>query len=279
MKPAVLTLLACVLLLTAWTACTDVSVETGKAEIHELHPTPSTVAWGHYWSETPPVLHIRSGDIVNVRAVHVGSPELLERAGLPPEEVEQELRDIHREVTDRGPGVHVLTGPIYVEEAEPGDVLEVRIHAVEPVIAYAYTSLSPDRGFLAGEFAQRKTRIIPFDLDRNVAVFGEGIEIPLRPFFGSMGVAPPPEAGRINSAPPWIHGGNLDNKELVAGTTLFLPVHVKGALFQAGDGHGAQGDGEVCITGLETSLKGRLQFFVHKDMDLEWQISRVILPM
>lgn len=249
----------------------DTPAGSGKGvKIHELNPTPSTVAWGHYWSETPPVLHIKSGDIVNIRSVHVGSPELLENAGLPPEDVEQDLRDIHREVTDRGPGVHVLTGPVYIEDAEPGDALEVRIRSVEPVIPYAYNSLSPNRGFLAGEFEKRKTRIIPFDLNRNVALFDEGIEIPLRPFFGSMGVAPPPEAGRINSAPPWIHGGNLDNKELVAGTILFLPVHVKGALFQAGDGHGAQGDGEVCITGLETSLKGEFQFVLHKDMHLEW---------
>ena len=235
-----------------------------------LDATPKTVAWGHYDAKTLPVLNIQSGDKVLVSTVHVGSPELLEETGLPPEEVEQKLRDIHRDVKDRGPGGHVLTGPISIEGAEPGDVLEVRILSIEPEIPYAFNTLSPERGFLVGEFDQSKTKIIPFDLERKVALFGDGIEIPLRPFFGSMGVAPPEKAGRINSAPPWIHGGNLDNKELVAGTTLFLPVHVKGALFQVGDGHAAQGNGEVDITALETSLKGLLQFVVRKDMHLEW---------
>ena len=113
-------------------------------------------------------------------------------------------------------------------------------------------------------------QIITLDRERKVGRFGDGIEIPLRPFFGSMGVAPPKEAGRWNSAPPWIHAGNLDNKELIAGTTLFIPVHVKGALFEIGDGHAAQGNGEVDITAIETSLKGLLQFVVHKGKTLHW---------
>jgi acetamidase/formamidase len=238
--------------------------------LHVLTPSPSTVVWGHYWAKTPPVLRIKSGDQVKVQTLHVGDPDRLEKAGLPPEKIEPELRDIYREVKDKGPGGHILTGPIYIEEAEPGDVLEVRIISIELAIDYAYNTLSPERGFLSGEFDSTVTKIIPLDKEKMVAYFAEGIEIPLQPFFGSLGVAPPEDAGRINSAPPWIHGGNLDNKELVAGTTLFLPVHVKGALFQVGDGHAAQGNGEVDITALETSLKGRLQFFVHKDKHLEW---------
>ena len=130
--------------------------------------------------------------------------------------------------------------------------------------------MSPNRGFLSGEFEEPVTRIIRLDKARQTASFAEGIEVPLAPFFGSMGVAPPPEAGRWNSAPPWIHGGNLDNRELVAGTTLYLPVHVPGALFQVGDGHAAQGNGEVCITAFETSLWGDLQFVVHKNKSLDW---------
>jgi acetamidase/formamidase len=113
-------------------------------------------------------------------------------------------------------------------------------------------------------------KIIPLDEKRMVARFSDGIEIPLRPFFGSMGVAPPESAGRVSSAPPGIHAGNLDNKELVAGTTLFIPVHARGALFQVGDGHAGQGNGEVSITALETSLIGKLQFIVRKDMHLRW---------
>jgi len=103
-----------------------------------------------------------------------------------------------------------------------------------------------------------------------VGIFAPGIELPLRPFFGSMGVAPPENAGKVNSAPPGIHAGNLDNKELVAGTTLFIPVHARGALFQVGDGHAGMGNGEVDITAMETSLTGVFQFILHKDMHLKW---------
>ena len=187
---------------------------------------------------------------------------------MPPEQVEQELRDV-QEVTDREPGGHVLTGPIYIEEAEPGDMLEVRIHSINLAIPYGYNAIGGN-GFLSDEIFERKYRLIKLDEKKMLGHFDEGIEIPLKPFFGSMGVAPPKEAGRINSAPPWIHAGNLDNKELVAGTILYIPVHIKGALFQAGDGHAAQGNGEVDITAIETSLKGQLQFIVHKNKLLTW---------
>ncbi|HZF40158.1 MAG TPA: acetamidase/formamidase family protein, partial [Blastocatellia bacterium] len=133
-----------------------------------------------------------------------------------------------------------------------------------------YNAFGPGRGFLPEDFPYPKIKIIPLDEKRMIGRFADGIEIPLRPFFGSIGVAPPDVSGRISSAPPWIHAGNLDNKELVAGTTLFIPVHVRGALFQVGDGHAAQGNGEVCITALETSLVGKLQFIVRKDMKLRW---------
>src|SRR5258708_10733168 len=106
--------------------------------------------------------------------------------------------------------------------------------------------------------------IIKLDKEKMIGHFANGIEIPLRPFFGSMGVAPPKEAGKWNSAPPWIHAGNLDNKELVAGTSLFIPVHVKGALFQIGYGHAAQANGEVDITSIETSLKVTVQLSFNK---------------
>ena len=171
---------------------------------------------------------------------------------------------------DHGPGPHMLTGPIYVEGAEPGDVLEVRIQKIRLAIPYALNAFSPGRGFLPEDFPYERVKVIPLDEKRMIAQFGDGIEIPLRPFFGSMGVAPPASAGRISSAPPWVNGGNLDNKELVAGTTLFLPIHAPGALFQAGDGHAGQGDGEVDITAMETSLVGTFQFVVRKDMRLRW---------
>jgi acetamidase/formamidase len=136
-------------------------------------------------------------------------------------------------------------------------------------VPYAYNS-SGRNGFLADVFPQTRTKIIPLDRQRMVGHFGGGIELPLKPFFGSMGVAPPESAGRINSAPPGIHAGNLDNKELVAGTTLFIPVHARGALFEVGDGHAGMGNGEVDITALETSMTGVFQFIVRHDLHLQW---------
>ena len=231
---------------------------------YTLKATPKTVAWGYYDASATPVLRIHSGDSVEFETLLTNSPTGLEKAGLPPEQVQQNLRDIYKEVTDKGPGGHILNGPVYIEEAEPGDTLEVRIQKIDLAIPYAYNAFGINRGFLPEDFPYRKMRIIPLDRDRMMAKFAPGIEIALHPFFGSMGVAPPEAYGRIDSAPPGIHAGNMDNKELVAGTTLYLPVHARGALFEIGDGHGGQGNGEVDITALETSLTGTVQFLVHK---------------
>lgn len=235
-----------------------------------LPATPKTVAWGYYDAKAAPVLHIHSGDTVDFQTLITNSPTGLERAGVPPEQVQQSLRDIYREVTNKGPGGHILNGPIYIEEAEPGDTLEVRIQKIGLAILYAYNAFGPTRGFLPEDFPYRKMKIIPLDRERMVAKFAPGIEIPLHPFFGSMGVAPPENFGRIDSAPPGLHAGNMDNKELIAGTTLYLPVWTKGALFEVGDGHVGQGNGEVDITALETSLNGTLQFIVHKNTGLKY---------
>lgn len=235
-----------------------------------LKPTPKTVVWGYYDAKTPPVLRIKSGDTVEIQTLNTSSPKHLEEAGLPPGQVEQSLRDIAKEVTNKGPGSHVLTGPIYIEGAEPGDVLEVHIIAVKLAIPYAYNAFEPSYGFLPDDFPYPKMKIIPLDEKLTMARFAPGIEIPLHPFFGSMGVAPPETSGRVSSGPPWIQAGNLDNKDLVAGSTLYIPVHAPGALFQVGDGHAGQGDGEVDVTALETSLIGTFQFIVRKDMHLRW---------
>jgi acetamidase/formamidase len=235
-----------------------------------LKPTPKTVAWGYYDAKAAPVLRVKSGDTVEIQTLLTNSPKGLEGAGLPPEQVEQSLRDIFDQVKDKGPGGHILTGPVYIEGAEIGDVLEVRILAAKLAIPYAYNGFWPGRGYLPDDFPYPKMKIIPLDEKRMIARFAPGIEIPLHPFFGSMGVAPPESSGRLNSGPPWIQAGNLDNKDLVAGTTLYIPVHAPGALFVVGDGHAGQGDGEVDITALETSLIGTFQFIVRKDMHLRW---------
>ena len=236
------------------------------AKTYELKPTPQTVAWGHYDAADRPVLTIRSGDTVVVHTLLTNSPTGLEKAGVAPADVEASLRAVFDGVpaAARGPGGHILTGPIAIEGAEPGDTLEVRIRRIDLAIPYAYNAFRYGAGFLTDDFPYARMKIVPLDRARMVGRFAPGIEVPLHPFFGSMGVAPPPSFGRYDSAPPTINGGNMDDKALVAGTTLFLPVHAAGALFQAGDGHAAQGNGEVDITALETSLVGTFQFVLHK---------------
>jgi len=238
--------------------------------VHQLPATPTTVAYGYYWSEAKPALRVSSGDIVEIETMLTNTPAGLERMGVKAEDVPQALRDIVTRDTGtlRGPGGHILTGPIYIESADSGDVLEVRIRSITLPLAYAYNGC---RGFvpeLCGP--ERVSTLIHLDRDHMVAEVAPGIVVPLRPFFGSMGVAPAPALGRVSSNPPHRHAGNLDNKELVAGTTLYIPVFVKGALLEVGDGHAAQGDGEVDQTAIETNLRGQLQLIVRKDMTLEW---------
>src|SRR6476646_5390949 len=238
-------------------------------KVHQLPATPKTVAYGYYWSEAKPALRIKSGDIVDIETMLTNSPMGLERMGVKPEDIPQNLRDIVAQDTGslRGPGGHILTGPIFVEGADSGDVLEVRIQSITLPLAYGYNGCS---GFVPELCEVRGSKLIMMDRQKMTAEVAPGIVGPLRPFFGSMGVAPAAALGRVSSNPPGRHAGNLDNKELVAGTTLYIPVFVKGALLEVGDGHAAQGDGEVDQTAIETDLEGRLQVIVHKDMKLEW---------
>ncbi|HXA05862.1 MAG TPA: acetamidase/formamidase family protein [Bryobacteraceae bacterium] len=253
-----------ILLMSAATALAQ------EPNAYKLKASPKTVVWGYYSATAAPVLRVRSGDTVEMETLITNSPARLEAAGVPPGQIEPALRAIYNEVTDKGPGGHILTGPVHIEGAAPGDTLEVRIKEIRLVIPYAYNGFRPGSGFLPDDFPYSRIKIVPLDRERMIGHFSDRIEVPLRPFFGSMGVAPPEANGRISSAPPWIHAGNLDNKELVAGTTLYIPVHAPGALFEAGDGHAAQGNGEVDITALETSLTGVFQFILRKDLHLRW---------
>jgi acetamidase/formamidase len=240
---------------------------------HRLEATPSTIAYGWYDAAGEPVLRIKSGDIIDVDTLLTNTPAGLQRAGVPDDRIQASLKAIAGAFPQghpkRGPGGHILTGPVFVEGAEPGDALEVKILSIDLAIDYGYNGCA---GYLPENCPnpRRPATIIPLDRTSMTATFAPGIVIPLRPFFGSMGVAPPPEAGRVSSNPPGIHAGNLDNKALVPGTTLYIPVHVPGALFEVGDGHAAQGDGEVDQTAIETSLRGRLQLTVRKGMKLAW---------
>lgn len=247
---------------------TAVGAQTPAGKTHRLEATPATVAYGYYWSDAKPALTIASGDIIDVDTLLTSTPDRLEKSGVPAAQVQSSLRAIVAQVTDRGPGGHILTGPVFVEGAEPGDALEVQVLSIDLPIAYGYNGCS---GFVRENCTPGAlSTIIPLDTRRMIGRFAPGIEIPLKPFFGSMGVAPPPASGRVSSNPPGNHAGNLDNKELVAGTTLWIPVHVPGALFEIGDGHAAQGDGEVDQTGIETSLRGRVRLTVRKGMTLKW---------
>jgi acetamidase/formamidase len=236
---------------------------------YSLPANPETVAWGYYSGQSKPVLTVHSGDTVRMQTLSTcGSPEQMVSRGVKPEQIPPYTDPIYKEVKDIGPGGHILTGPVAIVEAEPGDVLEVQILKVDIDVDFACNAFGLGRGFLPMEFPYSRFKIIPLDRNKMIAHFAPGIELPLHPFFGSMGVAP--AGGKIDSAPPFAHAGNLDNKELVAGTTLYIPVAVKGALFQAGDGHAGQGNGEVDITALETYLSGTFRFIVHKDRRLLW---------
>ena len=240
------------------------------AAVHRLEATPSTVAVGYYWADAAPVLRIPSGDIIDVDTLLTNSPTGLAKAGVPDDKIQQSLKDIVAQVTGdrKGPGGHILTGPVYVEGAQPGDVLEVKILSISLPIDYGYNGC---KGYLPQNCEpDAPFKILTLDRTHMRAEFLPGIVIPLQPFFGSMGVAPTPESGRVSSNPPGRHAGNLDNRELVAGSTLYIPVFAPGALFEIGDGHAAQGDGEVDQTAIETSLRGRLQLTVRKDMKLTW---------
>jgi len=242
---------------------------TAEAQrVHTLMPAPNTVAFGYYDAAATPVLRVQSGDEVIVGTMITSSPTRLEQVGVKPADVQASLRAIYDSVKTRGPGGHILTGPIFVEGADSGDVLELRIESIDLAIPYAYNGFGPRRGFLPEDYEYAKTKIIPLDKEKMIGHFAPGIDIPLRPFFGSIGVAPPASMGKISSAPPGIHAGNLDNKELVAGTTLYIPIWARGALLEIGDGHAGQGNGEVDITAMETSLTGRFKLIVRKDLHL-----------
>ncbi|HEY7855032.1 MAG TPA: acetamidase/formamidase family protein [Terriglobales bacterium] len=238
-----------------------------------LAVSSKTVAWGHYWSGDTPVLTVKDGATVTVDTLLTNSPTGLARAGVPDDQIEPTLKEVYANVPReaRGPGGHILTGPIFITGAEPGDTLAVHIVSIKGRINYAYNSFGPRTGFLPQYFpGEHQTKIIPLDWKTMIAHFAPGVDIPMHPFFGSIGVAPPEADGKHSSVPPDLMGGNMDNKDLVAGTTVYFPVFVPGALFYAGDGHAGQGDGEMDITALETSLEGTFKFQVIKNTQQKW---------
>ncbi|MFX4223469.1 MAG: acetamidase/formamidase family protein [Thalassobaculum sp.] len=238
---------------------------------HHLKASPETCHWGWFDAGMAPVLTIASGDRVTVETVS-GAPEDLPGDGyhVPPE-----LLDIHARSERRMPG-HLLTGPIAVDGAEPGDVLEIRLHDIKLRQDWGYTKVRPLAGALPEDFDEPDRMTVALDAERNVGRLPWGTELPLRPFFGVIGVAPPAGWGAISTIQPRKNGGNLDNKELIAGTTLYLPVWTEGGKLSFGDGHGVQGDGEVCVTAIETALEGEIE--VHLRKDLTWDYPHAETP-
>jgi acetamidase/formamidase len=238
---------------------------------YTLMPSPQTVHVGHFSAALKPVLTINSGDIVIIETVSGPDPEEVDASGIvPPSAVPEYVRTIRREVTDRAPGGHILTGPVYVNGAMPGDVLELRILEIDFAVPYGSNTQRPYAGALPDEFPGFFRRIIPIDRQAKTATVAPGVVVPVPRPYGVMGVAPLPAMGRISSAPPGVHTGNLDNKDLSAGTTLFMPIYAPGALFSVGDAHAAQGRGEVDQTAIETGLRGKFQLIVRKDMKITW---------
>lgn len=260
-----------------------------EPRLHALRATPRTCFWGFFDRALPPVLTVRSGDLVDVET-------LTHQAGDAPDLLMDDgVRAVYEGIpaAERGPGVHVMTGPIAVEGARPGDTLEVRILAMRPRLPYG-TNIGAWWGYLYPEMSKERITIYRIDTASGYAraVFAfdyrltpkydapgtivpperttrepalGGVLVPLRPHFGVMGVAPP-ESGKVNSIPPGDFGGNIDNWRIGPGATMYYPVTSDGALFFIGDPHAAEGDGELSGTAIESSHDGTIQLIVRRDI-------------
>lgn len=240
--------------------------------MHVLKATCETVHFGGFSSELPPALTVKSGDRIQVETFS-GVPVYKDA---PPEFLPPEFLDICENLPPErhvASGPHLLTGPIDVEDARPGDVLEVRVEEVSPRLPIGFTLIRAGSGSLPQQFSRPTVTFTPIDLEAGTVEFprGSDITLPVKPFFGIMGVAT--DDPHRNSIPPGDYGGNLDNRLLQAPCRLFLPVFLPGARFSMGDGHSLQGDGEVCVTALETSMNGVIQLRSHR------HLSHLPLPL
>src|SRR6185437_11860647 len=209
------------------------------------------------------------GDIVRLWTT-TGNPRYFESLGVPKEKIPAELYAAFKGAPGEGRDDHTLDGPIFVNAAEPGDTGEIKIRSIDLWLPIAGMSFRANKGSLPEEFPYSRDRVFFFDPAKKQIEFAPGVVVPTKPFWGVIAVAPPPSMGRVPSGPPGVFGGNMDNHDLQPGTSLYLPVHVKGALISIGDGHAVQGDGEVGMSAVETSLKGEVQIVLHKDMHITW---------
>ena len=238
-------------------------------QIHELTPSAATVHRGFFDASLKPVLTIDSGDIVRLWTA-TGNPRYFESLGIAKEKIPPELYTAYEGAPGEQRDDHNLDGPIAVRGAEPGDTVEIRIQSIDLWLPIAAMSFRANRGSLPEDFPYSRDRVFFLDPAKKVIEFSPGVSVPAKPFWGVIGVAPPRSMGRVPSGPPNVFGGNMDNHDLQPGTSLFLPVHVPGALISIGDGHAVQGDGEVGMSAVETSLKGEIQIVLHKGMRITW---------
>ena len=236
---------------------------------HLLKATPETVHWGFLDGSLKPVLSVESGDQVIIQCLSC-NPEWMpsKESGF---DILPDLVEVHQKVK-KGTGNHIFTGPVAVNGAKVGDVLEVKIQEIRIRQNWGWNVFRAYMGTLPEDFPYQRLTHVPLDLKSMTATLPSGFKVPLKPFFGQLAVQPPAAFGRQNSKEPREFGGNLDCKELVAGSTIYLPVWNDGALFSTGDGHAAQGDGEVDGTAIETALTGTFEFHVRKD--LGWRLPR-----
>ena len=235
--------------------------------VHELNASPSTTHIFFFDAALEPVLRVDSGDVVRLDTA-TGNPRWFENAGVPRDQIPAELFEVYEGYDSAGRGDHTLNGPIFVNGAEPGDVLEVRILSVDVRLPIAGQGIA--RRLFPGDIETNVSRVHWIDLENRTVEFAPNVVVPIKPFWGVIGVAPPPEMGRVPSGAPGIFGGNMDNRDLGPGSTLYLPVYNPGALLSVGDGHAVQGYGEISGSAVETSLRGEIQVFLHKDRELAW---------
>lgn len=264
---------------------------------HHVPSTPANLAWGAFPKDKAPVVRVRSGQTVRIDTLsHAGATQdehpvqFLGKYGVKPDEILPDVIAFWQarptlQQAGNGGG-HILTGPVYVEGAEPGDTLEVEILSLATRVPYGMNSTGSNGGVFRTTYAARpgESFEVPPDLQRHlyrtgtaqgkpVAFFADGIQVPMHPMMGIMAVVPGTATmgdvgvrapGLQGSGPPGVYGGNMDYRELSAGSKLYLPVFHPGALFYTGDSHGVQGDGEVSGNALEQSLTGVFRFVLHK---------------
>ncbi|QHV94627.1 acetamidase [Spirosoma endbachense] len=244
---------------------------------HVVRSLPENMVYGYFGADVPSVYKVKDGDVVEIQTVNpsgvsrTNPEEFYAKNQLPVDAHAQEVIAIMKNVKPEPSGIrgHMLTGPVYIEGAQPGDSLEIRILDLTFPAGFGVNSVWPGGGGIPDEVKTRETFVYRYDAKRKVALLKEGVEIPLRPFMGVMALSPPAETGRVSSIPPGFFGGNLDIKHLTKGTTLHLPVSVPGGLFTTGDGHGAQGNGEVSGVAIETAITLTVKFIVHKGKTLK----------